>query len=874
VAEQAFVGREAEQAQFAALLQELAETSGPIRARWSARRPADADAPMRRSRVVLVRGPGGSGKSRLLRQFQAMTGPTSQTAWLSWAQVATWSAGLGAEAEELGIIKVLGAVQWAITRAFTGEDEFDAGRIDFEFREYSSAADRMPEYLGRVREVVQRVGRPGFPCSPSDAATLGRKLNSAGLAIFVGPRESEDPGPDIAEASEPLSPAIAQAVTKRAPGELPPQEYALVTDPATELIRRFAVAVSALATRKPLVVFLDDGELISDLDWQWLRLVMTQTGHRVAWVVAGRFEGGTGGQVERFGADLGERLTLMSPTPFDDSMIRAYLKSRANARDCESEDIELITRCTGGLPLAVSLTATLLDDGATVAQVCDSSGDEAPGSASARLIRRYVAAAEADRGDAAKIVALALAYGTSGDADMLAALWGDSYPLDIFEALASRHDFVLLPSLRLHDDVRDALRSELLDPDLRPVARQASERARRLSLARLESARARWPTLDQQLGHSEFAAALLSALWYSTWISDQDGLDLLAAVLPVLLAASPRIAAIALTITGRFAGTFTPEQKRRLEQLTGMQPDPSGDSAHGPLIGQPEDQQATAHILAARHQAADNRQQEAVASLRSAIATTTSDLLRHVIGGHALAIAAELMRAGPESQAGHRDTSLAAAEIAAGLLPGTVIAWWCYGPALHHAGRAEEALAAHYKALEFHPDDALTHSNIGATLGLLGRFTEAIAAHDRALALAPDDVHVRSNRVAALGALGRLDEALAAAEQAIALDSANAGGSSAWAGAIMWHRGDDAAARQHFARVADCLVRYTPFHKAELEAIARCALGDPDTAAELLLGALPLRSTADKARSHAIYDLLADPPLPGVDRLRAIIDAH
>src|SRR5215472_16167151 len=48
-AERAFIGREVEQAQFAAVLQEVTEAGGPRRSRWSARRPAGAGAGRRRS---------------------------------------------------------------------------------------------------------------------------------------------------------------------------------------------------------------------------------------------------------------------------------------------------------------------------------------------------------------------------------------------------------------------------------------------------------------------------------------------------------------------------------------------------------------------------------------------------------------------------------------------------------------------------------------------------------------------------------------------------------------------------------------------------------------------------------------------------------
>ncbi len=915
------------------MLQELASAGRPRKA-WPVGRPAVADAASGRSRVVLIHGPGGIGKSLLLRQFRAMALPRVRTAWLDWAQLTVWKVGPRAGMAEPGLMQVLGTVQVAIMRAFADEEELSPGRVAYEFRDYRSGADRMPEYLGRVQDVIERAGLPGFPCSRSDAATLMRKLESAGLAVFSPDHETHDPVSEEA-ARGPLPAVIAQAVTMRAQGELPPEEYALVTDPATELCRRFAAAVTALSRRRPLVVFADNGEVISDQARGWLHLVMRRTGPRVAWVVAGRFaaspEDGTDSQVGGFAREFGEELTPISPAPFDGVTISAYLKCRPSALNCTSEEIELIARRTGGLPLAVSLTAALLDDGATVAEACQEDAgacqedagacqeteDGRLSAAATQLARRYVAHAEARlaadgfpadgprRSDAARILALALAYGPP-DTDLLAALWGDSYPEDIFEGLASRHDFVPRSSFRLHDDVRDALRGELLDPDRRERVRRASERALTLSLARLKSARGRWPALDEQLGRPEFTSALLGAIWHASWVSNQAGLDLLTAVLPVLIAARPGFASLALGIAEQFTGTCTPQQRQDLDRLSKQPPDPVDDPARGGLIGQPGDRQAAALIVRAQRQAADNQHQEAVASLTAAAAATTSALLRKTSGRLALSITARLMRAEPGGNALHTDTSLAAAELAVGLLPDSAAAWRCYGPALRHAGRAGDALAAYRKAVEFHPDDATARNGLGATLRMLGRFPEALAATDAALILAPGHSRTYVNRGAALAAMGQFADALTAFDQALEVDPDNAvahgnkgialavtgdldnalaefdaacrldppdtGESSAWAGAIRWHRGDEAAARQHFARVTGCLRRRTPFEAARLEAIARCALGDPEGAEQRLLSAIPLRSAGDRARPRAIYDLLADPPLPGIDRLRAIIE--
>lgn len=584
VAERVFVGREAEQERFEAFVRELLEAGGPRWARRSARRSAETGPPTGSPRVLLVLGPGGSGKSSLLRQFRAMAATRARTAWLDWSQIMGPGSGPHSGLAEPGLVKVLGAVLWAITSAFVDDEEFTQGRVAYEFRDYRGGADRMPEYVARVREVVERAGQPGSPCTSSDAATLVSKVESAGLAAVWRRQETGGSGREkVPPAAGPLSAVIVEAVAKRPPAGLPPQEYALVSDPALELTRRFAAAVSDLARRRPLVIFLDAGEMLSDRAWEWLRLVMTRTAPRVAWVVAARAAEDAADDAEsriaRLAGSFGDGLMTLSPTPFDGAAISAYLKSRPTGRDCASQEIEAITRSTGGLPLAASLTATLLDDGATVAEACAGAGDDCPGTATARLIRRYLAHARARlaqgdypaddprRDDAARIVALALANGRPGDTDLLAALWGDSHPRDVFDDLASRHDFVLTDSLRLHDDVRDALRDELLRPDQRELARPASQRALNLSLARLKSMRDRWPTLDEQVAHPQFAAALLDAIWHASWVRNQEGLDMLAATLPALIVADPRVARMALAIIGQFTDTYTPEQQQMLEQL-------------------------------------------------------------------------------------------------------------------------------------------------------------------------------------------------------------------------------------------------------------------------------------------------------------------
>jgi len=114
----------------------------------------------------------------------------------------------------------------------------------------------------------------------------------------------------------------------------------------------------------------------------------------------------------------------------------------------------------------------------------------------------------------------------SKDPGLLAALWDIPDPMTAFADLARRHDFVLPLSRRLHDEVRDTLRADLLDPWRRPGVRGISQRALDLSRARLAEMRRSRPALDDQLADDGFTAALLAALWHTAWAANQDGLIL------------------------------------------------------------------------------------------------------------------------------------------------------------------------------------------------------------------------------------------------------------------------------------------------------------------------------------------------------------
>jgi tetratricopeptide (TPR) repeat protein len=222
---------------------------------------------------------------------------------------------------------------------------------------------------------------------------------------------------------------------------------------------------------------------------------------------------------------------------------------------------------------------------------------------------------------------------------------------------------------------------------------------------------------------------------------------------------------------------------------------------------------------------------------------------------------------------GRNEEALASHDRAIALNPGDPVAHNRRGITLADLGRHQDALAAYDQSIALDPGDAVPRSNRGLALVALGRNAEALTAYEDAIVLVPGEFGPHHNRGILLAEMGELDDALAELDRAEGLDPDWAGEGSAWAGAILWHQRDSAGARDRFARVQNRVGGCTPFRTAEMEAVALCGLGQPDEAEQRLLGSLPSRTTGDLAEPRGLYDLLSDPPLPGIDRLRAIADS-
>ena len=190
---QVFVGRNDEQARFGSLLREL---DGAARGRrgWAAAwgSPGEHAGPP----AVLVHGPSGIGKSRLLRRFLALAkAGGARTAWVDWEDEVERTPVRYCGATGPALLTVLGVVQRSVVRTFS-EKQLATGRVAEAFKPYNDGAGRMAEYVARVQDVIHLAGRPGSSCTQEDAAALQRTVLLAGLTTTWHPPGPRDPRPD------------------------------------------------------------------------------------------------------------------------------------------------------------------------------------------------------------------------------------------------------------------------------------------------------------------------------------------------------------------------------------------------------------------------------------------------------------------------------------------------------------------------------------------------------------------------------------------------------------------------------------------------------------------------------------------------------
>ena len=220
---------------------------------------------------------------------------------------------------------------------------------------------------------------------------------------------------------------------------------------------------------------------------------------------------------------------------------------------------------------------------------------------------------------------------------------------------------------------------------------------------------------------------------------------------------------------------------------------------------------------------AEGKHDEAAAYFRRALARNPAYAEAHNNLGNALL------------QQGKPEEAVHCYQTATGIKPKLAKAHHNLATAQRALGNIDEALAAQRRAIEINPNFVEAHNSLGDLLRQFGELDRAIAACQRAIELRPRYAPAYNNLGIALSALGRGEEAVTALKQAVAIapsyasahyhlaqlvyhetDLAPTASALATAlrvepglalarfflGVIRDQQGDDAAAGDHFARLA------------------------------------------------------------------------
>lgn len=207
--------------------------------------------------------------------------------------------------------------------------------------------------------------------------------------------------------------------------------------------------------------------------------------------------------------------------------------------------------------------------------------------------------------------------------------------------------------------------------------------------------------------------------------------------------------------------------------------------------------------------------------------------------------------------------ALEAVDAAMSMMPDDTAPVVLRGAILFSLRRYDDALAAFTGYLERKPDTAPVLVDRAQALRALGRYDEALAYYDRALALAPGLPRTSEEKGITLVMVGRYDHALEQFHESTAT-------AQVWAAAIHWHRQEPRQARRLFESAAGQPMGMNRYESVTLRAVVACALGRTDSAADLLRAEAGPGDPASQDVLRRLYDLLGDPPMPGIDQLRAI----
>ena len=217
------------------------------------------------------------------------------------------------------------------------------------------------------------------------------------------------------------------------------------------------------------------------------------------------------------------------------------------------------------------------------------------------------------------------------------------------------------------------------------------------------------------------------------------------------------------------------------------------------------------------------------------------------------------------------DEALTAYDEAARLRPEDVWALAGRAETLRRMGRFGEALAECDKAARLDPEFARGSACHGSVLRDLGRLQEAADVYNEAIQLNPENAWLYRRHGECLLLLGRHPAAAASLRKAAELEPDDALEARVLLAALLWPQDQAQAAQLATTALEDPGTFLPRFRRAELRAIAHLLTGSPESAAAELASAAAAHAAGDPLQ-QPLYDLLDDPPVPGLRQVTAIWD--
>ncbi|MFH8350261.1 tetratricopeptide repeat protein [Streptomyces sp. NPDC018045] len=710
-----------------------------------------------------VRGPGGVGKTTLVRRWEAIASEHgAATAYVGDAVA--------------DAVEVMEAITGQLARQGHGTKEFGKALSAYRQRCHEAeAATAVPQGDGAPQGAIS--GEPPEP-GPSPGSMVVSQVGLAGLGMmpgagpFVG---AVDPA-QVALGADRVRAAFAARFRNR-------DDAQMVLSPLQVLTPLFVRAVEEAAQRAGRVVlFFDTYEYTGAFLDVWLRDVLIEARYGelpVGVMVVAAGQSRLSSTIWSDHLDLVHELELEI---FTEAEARQLLAAR-EIRD--NQVIEVILRLSGRLPVLVHLLAEARP--ATAEDVGDPSG-----TAVERFLRW-------ENDPARRAAALACALPLELDEDICRLLTGEEDGADIFGWLRGR-PFVtdLSGRCRYHDVVRDTMlrlqrtqsprqwqQQHTLLAGAYAQRRQHEEEGddrvpeqwwdsqqwreyrlreiyhrlcahphRALPAALAETLHAyahstatlrRWAQILQQAGHDTDAPAL--GRWGRDFVAalEAEPNSIVSMLTRILISAglSPDGRALAYALRGR--------ERRAAGDMEAALADYTAALDLAPRLGSAYEGRGNTYFLTRRHD-------EALADYTRAIELNPDNPWPHI-------------QRGDTYEAMDRyDDALTDYTRAIELNPDNPWAHTQRGFTYELMDRYDDALTDYTRAIELNPDNPWAHTQRGTAYRLMSRCDDALTDYTRAIELNPDDAWIRIQRGITYWSMGRCDDALTDYTRAIELD--------------------------------------------------------------------------------------------------------